>query len=63
MGEKGMSTNCDINPLFICMALQVTFPWSVHRTLATTIQNDEKAERRDTAAEHYIRKELGIRGQ
>jgi hypothetical protein len=45
MGEKGMTTSCDINSLFIYMALLVTFPYFVHHLLATNIQRDEQAER------------------
>ena len=47
MGEKGMTTSCDRNSLFICMALMITFPYFVHHLLATNIQREEQAEQRD----------------
>lgn len=47
MGEKGMTISCDINSLFIYMALLVTFPYFVHHLFATNIQGDKQAERRD----------------
>ena len=39
-----MATSYDINSLFICMALMVTFPYFVHHLLTTNIQRDEQAE-------------------
>ena len=44
--SKGMTTSCDINSLFINMALMFTFPYFVHIPPATNIQRDEQADRR-----------------